>query len=289
LIPYWIIIVIALLIISHQTFYKGNSPRSWYSMVVCIGGYLTIGSGCVVIGQLAYSFLQVSTPNPDSLLTVAITCGMFIGPLFCGILLVFFGLMHRANNLIRLSVMFLAIGACLVWASYYVGPGIALIGAFLPSNKWIPFHLCCSWLKDIDDENRETTIKAEADVDWDKRYEEEEKKNQAKAVAARALAEKQEASAAAARAAGGDEDDIRLAMGPDATLEPETGISDPLLAGISDPAIVGSSQPFPSDSGIQLISADQDGDDDDSTETDPGPSMAASSSGIHQQREDIDD
>ena len=279
LLPYWVIIFLALIIIGHQTFWQGNSPRSYFSFFVVIGGYLTIGSGCVVIGQLAFSFLQVASPVSSSLTTIAITVAMFLGPIVCGILLVFFGLMHRANNLIRLFVLFFAVGACLVWASYYIGPGIAVIGAFLPSSKWIPFHrwCCCTWLRDIDDENRESTIKNNIDIDWEQYDDAQDKKQEAAKRAEAAVA----VNTAAAKAnQDADDDDIQGALSPEPELEAH--MSAPSSSGSIVRSSTAKEEPFADRPPIHIVSEEED---------EFNPALPATSAGVHQpqHREGIDD
>jgi hypothetical protein len=278
LIPYWIILFIMLIIIGHQSIWSGNSPRSYYSFFVCIGGYLVIGSGCVVTGQLAYSFLQVSSPVQSSIITVAITAAMLVGPIFCGIMLVFFGLMHRANLLIRFCVAFLAIASSLVWASYYIGPGIALIGAFLPSEKWVPLHWCVPWLKGLDDEERETTIRGDADIDWDKRYEEEEKSKEE--TRKRQAAEDSRLAAQKANRDAIDEE-IENAISPG-----DADVAVPEAAGPSSSGAAKSTgeAPFSQQPPIVVVPTGEESD-----ESDNDAYLPASSSGVHQPQRDVID
>lgn len=271
LIPYWIILGIGCLIILHQTCYLGNSPRTWYSFVTFWGGLIIIGSGCVVAEMLAYAFLQQGSPISDSLMPSMIWTVLFLLlPLVVGILICFFGLMIRVNLLIRAIVAFLAVGSCLVWASFYVGPLIALIGSMLPSHVKLPLHrlpFCGDYFRRFDEDLSGRRRQGVDDTDWEEHFLQDDNNEDEK---------------------NKDKKGKKGKKGKDAHSPTSGAVSAPAAASSGAAAVASTSQPFSdafSEVGIRFVAEDE-----DATESDPDDKVAriASLDALEKQTQHVD-
>eukprot|EP00010_Vexillifera_abyssalis_P004361 CAMPEP_0201552514 /NCGR_PEP_ID=MMETSP0173_2-20130828/16760_1 /ASSEMBLY_ACC=CAM_ASM_000268 /TAXON_ID=218659 /ORGANISM="Vexillifera sp., Strain DIVA3 564/2" /LENGTH=480 /DNA_ID=CAMNT_0047963013 /DNA_START=51 /DNA_END=1493 /DNA_ORIENTATION=+ len=151
--PFIVGILGGIAIMSWQSCRKRNSPRTWFSWITMLGGFTIMCQGFVVVMMLSYAGFQTGLDG-EGIETIWKSLIFIFGPMFCGLMVIFFGLMTDVNVLIRLCIMFFAIGSCLVWSAYYIGPGIAFIGACLP-EKYMPFHKCFPCIEPFRDDPEE--------------------------------------------------------------------------------------------------------------------------------------
>jgi hypothetical protein len=278
ILPILLTLLVGLVIMSYQTCFRRNSPLTWYSWFVMVGGFLIMGQTNVVLMQVTYSLLAISHEEGSD--TAWKTALFAIMPVFCGFLLILAGLKRPANILIRLCVAFLAIGSTLAWACYYVGPFIAFVGVFLPPYRRkdshpgiIPFHRCfpcCvdKFIDEVDDEGIDDTAVYDDVDELDKQYEEE--------AAAKA------AAAEAGNRGDGDSDDDNE-RGDGEVGDPEVIAMQEMDGHVADDSddSTADEKPF-SDTGGVVIVADEDEDEDEAS-----PAVASSSSQPPVERDDI--
>jgi len=145
LLPLYLFIIGGIGILSWQSCYQRNSPKTYFSWVVCMGGFIIMSSAFVVVEETIYVFLTIEEFDVDWV-DIWVTVFWVLCPVMLGFLTIFIGLMTHVNALTRFILFLIAILSMLVWSGYYAGAFLLLVGALLPTFM-CPYHVCFPWMR----------------------------------------------------------------------------------------------------------------------------------------------
>jgi len=151
LIPLILTIVGGIALMCYEACYKRHSPQTWYSWVVCLGAFVVMGQAWVILEMLVMFIFRTS---PSSISTIWVSVIFIVLIFIVSLIIIFLGLLVQTNVLVRILLVVLALGCIALWAGYYVGPLMIIVGALLPTTR-IPFHKCFPCLDPFEDDEYE--------------------------------------------------------------------------------------------------------------------------------------